>query len=525
MKHAPKPLSPAGERTLGIVGGLGALAGADVLHKLLRARAVLQRPRGYHFLFEQHPFNDAQLPLDEGASMVARTFYAYQVCKTFEASGAHAILLPCFASHTFLAQLQAELNITVLDMLGALTRHIHQVAEPGTTLGIVASDYVRHSGLLERYLNGRYTLAYPDAQGQAALMQAMYGAQGIKNGHLEGASLEAVYHTCQALHAQGAGLIVPGMTELSLVCPALRQRGIAVLDINQIYADFAIGAAGQPSRPSFKLGVVGGVGPAATVDFMAKVVAHTPAGTDQEHIKMVVEQNPQIPDRTAHLLRGETDPTLALYATCKRLERAGADAIAIPCNTAHAFVERLEPRLAVPIVHMLRETVRWIAQQYGTGRAVGLLATAGTVQSRVYHHAARDAGLELITPGPDYQALVTQAIYSPRGIKAGFTDGLCREHLLVALEHLCELGAGVVILGCTELPLVLAHSEALVLGRHRVTLVDPTTVLAQRCVALALPVRQRRDPGMAPEHVGEVAGAGVPHLQRDVDDAQRAGSQ
>ncbi len=200
---------------------------------------------------------------------------------------------------------------------------------------------------------------------------------------------------------------------------------------------------------------------------------------------MVVEQNPQIPDRTANLLRDETDPTMAMYATCKRLESAGANAIAIPCNTAHAFVERIQAHLRVPIVNMLSETVEWIARTYGSGKAIGLLATSGTVQSQVYHQAARRAGLQVLTPGVDYQAMVMDAIYGPRGIKAGFTQGLCKEQLLLAAEHLCELGAGVLILGCTELPLVLAHCEAFEINGHRVALVDPTMILAQRCVALA----------------------------------------
>jgi aspartate racemase len=316
-------------------------------------------------------------------------------------------------------------------------------------------------------------------------MEAMYGLDGIKDGHLEGAPLEALHQACLSLQAQGATVIVPGMTELSLVCAELQRRGMAVLDINSIYADFATLDRTPPGRPTFKLGIVGGVGPAATVDFMAKVVAHTPADRDQDHIRMVVEQNPQIPDRTANLLRGETDPTLAMYATCKRLESAGVDAIAIPCNTAHAFVERIQTHLRVPIVNMLSETVEWILHKHGPGKTIGLLATSGTVQSQVYHQAARRAGLQILTPGVDYQAMVMDAIYGPRGIKAGFTQGLCKEQLLLAAEHLCELGAGVLILGCTELPLVLEHCEAFEINGHTVALVDPTMILALKCIALA----------------------------------------
>jgi aspartate racemase len=240
------------------------------------------------------------------------------------------------------------------------------------------------------------------------------------------------------------------------------------------------------------LGIVGGVGPAATVDFMGKVVANTPAGRDQEHIKMVVEQNPQIPDRTANLLHDEADPTMAMYATCKRLESAGANAIAIPCNTAHAFVERIQAHLRVPIVNMLHETIEWIVHKYGSGKVVGLLATSGTIQSQVYHEAARNSGLQIVTPGHDYQSMVMDSIYGDRGIKAGFTQGLCREQLLIAAEHLCELGANVLILGCTELPLVLEHCESFEINKRTVAFVDPTTLLARKCVGLSL-ASQTRD--------------------------------
>jgi len=470
---------------LGIVGGLGSLAGGDLFYKLVKSRAVLEDQDRYHFLFEQHPFKDVRLPLDRHASMTARKFYVFQVCKTFEDSGVDAVLLPCFASQTFREEIQQELGIPVLDMMQALVRHILRCVAPGTTLGVIASDFVRHCGLFEKHLGQHFNLVYPEDHAQVALMEAMYGVNGIKDGHLDGVPLESVYQACLSLQGQGATVIVPGMTELSLVCGDLQRRGISVLDINQIYAEFATQADGPTRQSPFKLGIVGGVGPAATVDFMGKVVAHTPAGKDQDHIKMVVEQNPQIPDRTANLLRDETDPTLALYATCKRLESAGAQAIAIPCNTAHAFVERIQAHLRVPIVNMLSETVEWIVHTYGRGQAVGLLATSGTLQSQVYHQAARRSGLELITPGFDYQALVMEAIYGERGIKAGFTQGVCREQLLLAAEHLCEQGAKVLILGCTELPLVLAHCDVFEIGAHRVALVDPTTVLARRCVSLS----------------------------------------
>jgi len=486
MKTRGKPAGKAAVvRKLGIVGGLGSLAGGDLFYKLVKSRAVIEDQGRYHFLVEQHPFKDVLLPLDAGASMTSRKFYVFEVCKSFEQNSFDAVLLPCFASHTFRAEIEAELGIVVLDMMAALARHVRLTVPPQATLGVIASDFVRHCGLFEGYFAEDFRIVYPDAQAQSALMEAMYGLDGIKDGQLDGAPLEAVYQACVSLQAQGAAVILPGMTELSLVCAQLQRRGADVLDINGIYADFATQGS-DPTEPApFKLGIVGGVGPAATVDFMAKIVANTPAERDQEHIRIVVEQNPQIPDRTANLLRNEADPTMAMYAACKRLESAGARAIAIPCNTAHAFVERIQAHLKVPIVNMLSETVEWIAHRYGSGKVIGLLATSGTVQSQVYHQAARRAGLQILTPGVDYQAMVMDAIYGPRGIKAGFTEGLCKEQLLLAAEHLCELGARVLILGCTELPLVLEHCAALDINGYTVALVDPTMILALKCIELA----------------------------------------
>ncbi|MDT4843429.1 Glutamate racemase [compost metagenome] len=316
-------------------------------------------------------------------------------------------------------------------------------------------------------------------------MTAVYGSAGIKAGHLEGVALELLHQACQDLQNQGATLLLPGMTELSLVIPDLHRRGIHCIDVNQVYADYATASESTGTTPPFKLGIVGGVGPAATVDFMGKVVKNTPAGRDQDHIKMVVEQNPQIPDRTANLLHRETDPTVAMYSTCKRLECEGANAIAIPCNTAHAYVERIQGHLGIPIINMLTETIDFIQRTYGSERQVGLLATSGTIQSRVYHHAAERVGLSLLVPDETEQALVMSSIYGESGVKAGHTSGQCRDELVAAATHLVKKGATVLILGCTELPLILPQVDDVQIEGVSVAFVDPTNVLAQRCVALA----------------------------------------
>nr|WP_318298070.1 amino acid racemase [Paraburkholderia bannensis] len=212
---------------------------------------------------------------------------------------------------------------------------------------------------------------------------------------------------------------------------------------------------------------------------------NTPAARDQEHIKMLVEQNPQIPDRTENLIGDGVDPTLSLYAACKRLEEGGADVIAMPCNTAHAFVERIQPHLGVPIVNMLTETARYLRTAFPALREVGVLATSGTIESGVYRQALESQGLREVAPGAALQARVMAAIYGKQGVKAGFTSGPCFDDIASALDGLIAEGVEVVILGCTELPLLLAGGAYQSASGARVTLIDPTDVLAKRCVAFA----------------------------------------
>lgn len=215
---------------------------------------------------------------------------------------------------------------------------------------------------------------------------------------------------------------------------------------------------------------------------MQKIVRNTDAQRDQDHIKLIIEHNPGIPDRTANLIGDGEDPTIALYAACKRLEANEADLIAIPCNTAHAYVQRIQPHLSIPILNMLHETVSHIVRRHGGCKRVGLLATSGTVASRVYHDAAKGSGFELLVPDEMHQDLVMQAIYGERGVKAGHVEGECRQQLTAAMEHLVGRGAEVLILGCTELPLLQAQDPALRVGGREVAVLDPTEILAKRCV-------------------------------------------
>ncbi len=476
------------KKRIGIIGGLGPLAGADIFLKLVKSTPALSDREHFDIVFEQHPLDDGHAVADEAFNPNARKFYVYNTIKELEKRGVDEVVLTCFISHTFLEEIASEVQPVILNIMEALRAHVAATYPEARRLGILTSTYVRRKALFERYFeDGGYALIYPSPEIQdTCLMEAVYGPQGIKAGRLRGHSIELIQRAVQDVVQQGAEVIVPGLTEIPAVLDSLsRESGVPIVDCNQVYADYAVAhRRSGPAKP-YKIGVIGGVGPAATVDFMDKVILHTDARRDQEHIRMVVEHNPQIPDRTENLIAGGDDPTIPLYAACKKLETQDAELIAIPCNTAHAYVERIQRFLSIPIVNMLFETVQYIGRHHGERRTVGLLATTGTIRSRVYHEVFEGTGFALVVPEDVYQAKVMNAIYGETGVKAGHTEGQCKEDLLQALEHVVKRGAEVVILGCTELPLILPQSEDFPVAGKSIVLLDPTDILARRCVALS----------------------------------------
>ncbi|WP_414440878.1 aspartate/glutamate racemase family protein [Burkholderia sp. 22PA0106] len=475
----------AAARRYGVVGGLGPLAGADVFYKLMRAAGATP----IDAIFEQHPFRGVEFDRE---ATTARKLYVFDMIRDFERRGVTTVVLPCFLSHTFIDELRANTSLVIVDIVEALREHVRRNWPQARRIGVLASAATRAQRLFERYFAADgFTLCYPEAElGDAeidAVTEAVYGAGGIRSGAVAGRPVALLRRACASLVAQGADVIVPGLTEIALVADALGPLPVPLVDANAVYARHVLDAGAlAPRRPEpFRIGVVGGVGPAATVDFLAKLVGNTPAARDQDHLKVIVEQNPQIPDRTAHLIGDGPDPTVSLYATCKRLEQGGANLVAIPCNTAHAFVERIQPRLSIPIVNMLSVTAQYLRERFPSLREVGVLATSGTLTSGVYGDALAAQGLAQIAPPPELQARVMAAIYGERGVKAGLTEGACRDDIDAALDGLVRMGARVVLLGCTELPLLLPAGERQSAAGACVTLVDPTDVLARACVAAA----------------------------------------
>jgi aspartate racemase len=223
------------------------------------------------------------------------------------------------------------------------------------------------------------------------------------------------------------------------------------------------------------IGIVGGMGPQATVDLFQKIVRATPARKDQDHIHIVIDDFPQIPDRTAFLLgKGET-PLPYILKSVRLLETAGVHVLCMPCNTAHYFVEDIRNATPLPLMSIVETTLNEIRGSFEAFIEIGLLATDGTLIGRVYHNVFESEGYRIITPVDEEQRELMRIIYA---IKAGETE----EHvqaLEAIIEHMRFLGSKLVILGCTELPILLRYFEP------SIPVIDATSCLAKGIVEFA----------------------------------------
>ncbi|NJE84413.1 amino acid racemase [Thermococcus sp. CX2] len=229
------------------------------------------------------------------------------------------------------------------------------------------------------------------------------------------------------------------------------------------------------------IGILGGMGPLATAELFRRIIEKTPAKRDQDHPRIIIYNNPKIPDRTAFILGKGEDPRPELIEGARKLESWGADFIIMPCNTAHFFAESIQRAIKIPLVSMVEETAKRI-EEMGI-RKVGLLATDGTIKGLIYHRALLNRGIKIAVPNPEYQKLVMEGIYE--GVKAGNLE-LGRELLLKVAERL-ERRSEAIIAGCTEVSVAIGPDD---LG---VPLIDPLDVIAEKAVRLALGMEELGD--------------------------------
>lgn len=229
-------------------------------------------------------------------------------------------------------------------------------------------------------------------------------------------------------------------------------------------------------NPKTILGIFGGMGPEATVDLYRQILELTPAEKDQDHIPTLIYSLPQVPERTASIQNKDHSIIPYLIEGVTRLEKAGASFIVIPCNTAHYYYETMQEAVSIPIIHMIRETVNEVVNKYPDAKNIGLLATTGTIESKLYDHELEKKDLQIIIPDTDIQN--EKVMHAVSGIKAGKNNMLNEDLLAEAGQYLVNMNADLIILGCTEIPLAFNKK------RINVPIVNATRVLAERAVRM-----------------------------------------
>jgi len=226
------------------------------------------------------------------------------------------------------------------------------------------------------------------------------------------------------------------------------------------------------------IGILGGMGPEATSYFFKLIISRTKAQKDQDHIPTIIYSNPQIPPRTEAILKKGPSPAPFLKEGLKRLLKAGADFIVIPCITAHYFLPEITANNKYPLLNLLEESIAWTKKNLPHLKIAGLISSSGTLKSKLFHQAFQKERIEVIEPAAPEQQQVMEAIFGKKGIKAGFTSG-SRRNIIDVCQKLIKRGAEAIIAGCTEVPLVLKEKDI------SVPLIEPMRIAAEASIIKA----------------------------------------
>jgi len=226
------------------------------------------------------------------------------------------------------------------------------------------------------------------------------------------------------------------------------------------------------NKSSLLVGVLGGMGPEATVDFMSKLISFTPGDDDQDHIRLLVDQNPTVPNRQDALLRGGINPGPVLADMARGLEAGGCDFLVMPCNTAHAFQDDIKAAVDIPFVSIVDATL----DAAKDAKCVGIMATTGCIRAAIYQPVLESRGMDYVLPSDAEVDELTQLSFE---IKSGNKSDKIRTGMRRLAETLIERGADLIVSGCTEFPLVLAADDL------AVPLLSSTDELVRKTIAIA----------------------------------------
>lgn len=223
------------------------------------------------------------------------------------------------------------------------------------------------------------------------------------------------------------------------------------------------------------IGVLGGMGPVATVDFFQKVIVETQASNDEDHVPLLIQSDPRIPPRPAAILQGAESPLTALMAGRDRLIAAGAQALAMPCNTAHFWFDELVKDCPVPFLSIVDACCQELAGKAAPGAQVAVIGTRATLAAKLFDAPLSNLGYTSVQPSE--QAMAQWVLPGIQLVKAGrAAEG--GQLIEQAVGQLLADGASVVILACTETPLALDAIQS----ELRVNCIDSTNALAKSCV-------------------------------------------
>ena len=230
------------------------------------------------------------------------------------------------------------------------------------------------------------------------------------------------------------------------------------------------------------IGILGGMGPLATADLFKKIIEAAEAGCDQEHARVIIDSNTNIPDRTAAILHGGKDPVPELTESARLLEKAGAGLLIMPCNTAHFFYESVKAAVSIPVISMIEAAASRVVSE-GRDRAL-ILCTDGTRDAGVYDRVFAARGIKTFYPDEKVQKALMSIIYE--GVKAGvkLSDGderaqKIRECVELVNAYIEKQGDVITLLSCTELP--IARDIYGLKGNFA----DPTDCLARAAITAA----------------------------------------
>ena len=486
---------------IGVMGGMGPAAANQFGSLLIQLKDAKTDQEHARVLLDQAtdiPDRTAAI-LRGGASPVKNMEASL---KRLDQGGADLVAVTCNTAHHFFDDMQNAidkfgLKLQLLHIVDATMDELERQAPGAKRIGLLATTGTLDSGIYQNRAaqTGRNKeFVRPDAATQTKVMEAIYG--GVKSGNLKKGG-DLLREAAQALQSQGVDAILLACTEIPLVLKTgdildAHGKKLPLIDTLASLAKEALSRAestpariatpvgcfsamqaplstftqgvtsflhGEPERPR-RIGVMGGMGPAAAMQFSDYVVKYNKqAKHDQDHVPLLLDQATDIPDRTGAILDGKPSPVEEMGNSLRRLARAGADEIVMTCNTAHHFEPAMQKiiadeKLPVKLIHIVDATMKLLDQQAPGARNIGLLATTGTINSKVYQNRA--AGRSWMQPSEATQKDVMSGIYD--GVKAGKLE-LGGELLHKGAQELADNGADAILLACTEIPAVLTTGD------------------------------------------------------------------